>query len=121
VCTGRTKGSRSRGRGRTYGYRSEPILDEARRDAYGRPLVIGATRVIDPEAAKIVVPIFEWYADGTSPRKIAERLNAEGVPSPGAAWQRKTRRTDAKWLSSAIHGDPKRNSGILNCTTYSVR
>jgi hypothetical protein len=104
--------------GRTYGYRPVPILNESRKDAYGRPLVIGATRVIDPEAAKVVVKIFEWYANGVSPRGIAARLNAEGVPSPGAAWQRKTRRTDAKWLASAIHGDPKRGSGILNCETY---
>jgi Recombinase len=50
-------------------------------------------------------------------RAICEEF-PPGVPSPGAAWRRKTRRTDAKWLSSAIHGDPKRNSGILNCTTY---
>jgi hypothetical protein len=104
--------------GRTYGYRSEPILDETRKDAYGRPLVIGATRVIEPQAAEVVRKIFTWYADGMSPRRIAAELNALGVPSPGAAWQRKTRRTDAKWLASAIHGDPKRNSGILNCETY---
>ncbi len=104
--------------GRTYGYKSEPILDSRRTDAYGRPLVIGATRVIDPAAAEVVRRIFTIYADGMSPRRIAAQLNHEGVPSPGAAWQRKTRRTDAKWLASAIHGDPKRNSGILNCTTY---
>jgi site-specific DNA recombinase len=104
--------------GRTFGYKSEPILDETRKDAYGRPLVIGATRVIDPEAAEVVRKIFAWYADGMSPRRIAAQLNALGVPSPGAAWQRKTRRTDAKWLSSTIHGDPKRGSGILNCATY---
>jgi site-specific DNA recombinase len=104
--------------GRTYGYRSEPILDESRKDAYGRPLVIGATRVIDPEAAETVRKIFTWYADGMSPRRIAARLNAERIPSPGAAWQRKTRRADAKWLASTIHGDPKRGSGILNCETY---
>jgi site-specific DNA recombinase len=104
--------------GRTYGYRSEPILDESRKDAYGRPLVIGATRMIDAEAAEVVRKIFTWYADGMSPRRIAAQLNALGVASPGAAWQRKTRRTDAKWLSSTIHGDPKRGSGILNCETY---
>jgi hypothetical protein len=27
-------------------------------------------------------------------------------------------RTDAKWLASAIHGDPKRDSGILNNPLY---
>jgi site-specific DNA recombinase len=104
--------------GRTYDYKSEPIYDSTRKDAYGRPLVIGATRVIDPQAADVVRRIFTLYADGMSPRRIAAALNAEGIPSPGAAWQRRTRRTDAKWLASAIHGDPKRNSGILNCETY---
>jgi DNA invertase Pin-like site-specific DNA recombinase len=104
--------------GRTYGYRSEPIYDATRKDAYGRPEIIGATRVIDPETAEIVRRIFAMYADGVSPRGIAARLNAEGVASPGAAWRRTTRRKDAKWLASAIHGDPKRASGILNCETY---
>ena len=72
----------------------------------------------DAEAAEVVRKIFTWYADGTSPRGIADRLNAAGIPSPGAQWRRKTRRTDAKWLASAIHGDPKRGSGILNNSLY---
>jgi site-specific DNA recombinase len=104
--------------GRTYGYKSDPIYDAARKDPYGRPEIIGATRVIDPAAADIVRRIFTMYADGVSPRGIAARLNAEGITSPGAAWRRKTRRTDAKWLASAIHGDPKRDSGILNNPLY---
>jgi len=104
--------------GRTYGYKSEPIYDVTRKDAYGRSEIVGATRVIDPAAADIVRRIFTMYADGVSPRGIAAGLNAEGIMSPGAAWRRKTRRTDAKWLASAIHGDPKRDSGILNNPLY---
>jgi hypothetical protein len=62
--------------------------------------------------------IFELYADGASPRSIAARLNVEGVPSPGAGWKRTKRRTDGKWLASAIHGDAKRGTGILNNRRY---
>ncbi len=40
------------------------------------------TPVIDEEVAPIVVRIFEMYASGISPNKIAETLNLEGVPSP---------------------------------------
>jgi site-specific DNA recombinase len=112
VLAGRSTG------GRTYGYKSEPIYDGTRKDAYGRPEIIGATRVVDPEAAEVVRRIFTMYAEGTSPRRIAARLNADGIPSPGSAWRRKTRRTDGKWLASTIHGDPKRGSGILNNPLY---
>lgn len=38
---------------------------------------------IDEEAAPIVKRIFEMYASGISPYKIAEILNNEGVPSAG--------------------------------------
>jgi site-specific DNA recombinase len=69
---------------------------------------------IEETQAAVVRRIFEMYADGMSPRNIAARLNAEGVPSPGAAWKRTTRRKDGKWLASAIHGDQKRGTGILN-------
>ena len=40
--------------------------------------------VIDEETAPIVRRIFEMYASGTSPWKIAEALNEEGIPSPAA-------------------------------------
>ena len=73
---------------------------------------------IDAAEAAIVRRIFELYADGASPRNIAAQLNAEGVPSPGARWKRTTRRTDCKWLSSAIHGDVTRGTGILNNRRY---
>lgn len=66
--------------------------------------------------------IFEWYADGTSPRSIAARLNAENVPSPGASWRRKETGPNSKrrrkWVASAIHADVRRGSGILNNERY---
>jgi hypothetical protein len=61
--------------------------------------------------------IFELYAGGLGPRRIAAQLNGEGIPSPGSSWNRKTRRK-AGWLASAIHGDVTRGSGILNCRRY---
>ena len=41
------------------------------------------TPVIDQETAPVVRRIFELYAAGTSPKNIADILNAENIPSPG--------------------------------------
>ena len=41
------------------------------------------TPVIDEETAPVVRRIFEMYASGTSPKNIADILNAEGISSPG--------------------------------------
>ena len=41
------------------------------------------TPVIDEETAPVVRRIFELYATGTSPKNIADILNAEKIPSPG--------------------------------------
>jgi site-specific DNA recombinase len=95
--------------GRAYGYR--PAAQSA----------TGQVEIIEAEAA-VVRRIFELYATGVASRAIAERLNSESIPSPGAAW----RRTDVgehakrrgKWVGSAIHGDPKRGYGILNNERY---
>jgi site-specific DNA recombinase len=95
--------------GRAYGYR--PASQSA----------TGQVEIIETEAT-VVRRIFELYAGGVSPRAIAEFLNCEKIQSPGAAW----RRTDTgehakrrgKWVSSAIHGDPKRGYGILNNERY---
>lgn len=95
--------------GRAYGYR--PASQST----------TGQVEIIETEAA-VVRRIFELYAGGISSRAIAERLNCENIPSPGATW----RRTDTgehakrrgKWVSSAIHGDPKRGYGILNNERY---
>ena len=73
---------------------------------------------IDECQAVVVRRIFKLYADGVSPRNIAARLNAEGVPSPGASWKRSRRRKDGKWLASAVHGDVRRGTGILNNCRY---
>lgn len=41
------------------------------------------TPVIDEETAPVVRRIFELYVSGTSPKNIADILNAENIPSPG--------------------------------------
>ncbi len=38
--------------------------------------------LIDPEAAKIVSSIFQWYFEGSSYRAITFRLNELGIPNP---------------------------------------
>jgi site-specific DNA recombinase len=91
--------------GKCYGYIA------ASKSASGR-------REIDEAQAREVRRIFAWYAAGKSPRWIAERLNEESVSSPGSDWRRTKRRRHGKWLASAIHGDPKRGSGILNNELY---
>ena len=86
--------------GKAYGYKTED----------GR-------RVIVPEQAEVVREIFERFARGDSPHAIAINLNARGVPSPGSAWGRSTRRRGG-WHPSAISGDRERGVGILNNDMY---
>jgi site-specific DNA recombinase len=69
---------------------------------------------VHAEQADTVRRIFQWFADGKSPRWIAGELNRLGVPSPGSAWRRTQRRRDGKWLVSAIHGVHAKGTGILN-------
>ena len=68
--------------GRCFGYRSVPIEDPTRRDAYGRPQIIGVKLEIEPDQAAIVRRIFSDYAAGDSIKTIAKRLNAERIPPP---------------------------------------
>lgn len=72
---------------------------------------------IDAAQSEIVRRIFTMFADGHSPRAIAEALNRDRVPSPGATWGRKQRRRRG-WVASAIHGNPARGLGILNNDAY---
>jgi site-specific DNA recombinase len=84
--TGRALAGQATG-ARLFGYRSVPILDPKRVDEYGRPVITGARREIDPEQAKIVVHIFSRYSLGDSPRAIADGLNRQGVKGPrGGSW-----------------------------------
>ena len=72
---------------------------------------------IHPQQADVVRWIFEQYAAGWSPLRIAVDLNARSVPSPGATWNRSNRRK-GKWVTSAIAGDKRKGTGILNNDAY---
>ena len=85
------------GGGNAYGYtvlRSLTAEGELRR----------GDREINIEEAAIVRRIFQAYADGSSPNKIADHLNREGIIGPRCG----------AWDKSTIHGNPKRGTGILN-------
>lgn len=105
---GRARNRKSCG-GRAYGYISAQDAPSGDRENH-------------EEQAQIVRRIFQMYADGASPRTIAAALNAEGIPSPGASWNRSSERLNAKrkhgWVPAAIHGDRRRGTGILNNPMY---
>jgi site-specific DNA recombinase len=105
---GRARSGKPTG-GRAYGY-------IAARDT------TSGQREIHPEQAESVRRILTWYAAGKSPRWIAAELNRLEVPSPGASWNRTSERLHAKrrrgWVSTAIHGDRSRGTGILNNRLY---
>jgi DNA invertase Pin-like site-specific DNA recombinase len=89
--------------GKVYGY--DIIRDEVTQSADLK---------INAEQAEIVKEIFTLFASGHSPRAIAALLNERGIPSP-----RKSKKLDKNsWCSSAIYGDMKKDTGILNNETY---
>ena len=88
--------------GKPYGYRLVRIKDPVQRDAYGEPLTVGTRLEVNTETVGIVREIFTRYADGWSPRAIADELNRRAIASPGSAWRgRKVRRLSG-WLGSAV-------------------
>ncbi|MEM9640120.1 MAG: recombinase family protein, partial [Pseudomonadota bacterium] len=91
---GRVEAGRSGG-GKCYGYDVVPG-DET------------GLRTINATETAIVVRIFEEYAAGASPRNIAAKLNAEGIPGP----------TGKGWGQSTINGNRRRGTGILNNELY---
>ena len=79
--------------------------------AYGYAIVPGKkglNRQVVPEHAAIVRRIFDDYANGLSPRRIAAALNAEGVPSPSGG----------RWNNSTIRGNAKKRDGMLRNEAY---
>ena len=65
-------------------------------------------RAIDLDKAAIVRRIFEAYAGGASPRRIAQTLNAEAIAGPRSG----------VWFSSTIRGRAKRGDGLLRNELY---
>jgi site-specific DNA recombinase len=89
--------------GRAFGYCSVPV-DPAKPGERKR-------LVIDEVSAAVVREVFARYARGETMKAIVEDLNARSVPSAGAGWKREARRTDNRWLVSALHA-------ILHNETY---
>ena len=97
---GRIEAGKSGG-GLTYGY------DVVRSPKPDGTFEVGGRCINDAEAA-VVRRIFETYAAGQPPRKIAWMLNEEGVPGPRGKG----------WGASTINGNAERGVGILNNSLY---
>jgi site-specific DNA recombinase len=65
-------------------------------------------REVVPEEAAIIRRIFNDYATGLSPKKIAKDLNRDGLRGPRGGL----------WSPSTIHGNPTRGIGILRNELY---
>ena len=97
---GRVRQGKSGG-GNAYGY------DVVRKlDPNGDPL--RGDRSINEAAAAVVRRIFEEFASGHSPRAIAKRLNADGIPGPRGR----------PWRDTTIRGHHARRTGILRNDLY---
>ncbi len=84
---------------------------------YGYDVVIGTDqrgepvrgeRRINEAQAEIVRRVFRDFAAGVSPRALAHRLNADGIPSPAGGL----------WTDSTLRGHAKRGTGLLNNELY---
>jgi DNA invertase Pin-like site-specific DNA recombinase len=84
--------------GGCYGYKNVPEEDYTRKGSYGRPAVSGVRQEIDPVTSKIVLRIFQAYAEGMSYREIAVMLNQEGIPTSQAPRSKRT----STWSKHAI-------------------
>ncbi|WBO24517.1 recombinase family protein [Sphingomonas abietis] len=65
-------------------------------------------RSINEIEATIVRRVFRDFANGLSPRIIAQRLNADGIPGPGGKL----------WTGTTIRGHATRGTGFLNNELY---
>lgn len=89
-------GRRLRRRHHPYGYDVVPSLERR-----------GERRVNEAQAT-VVRRIFEEYGDGVSPKRIALKLNQDGIAGArGGAW-----------ASTMINGNRDRGTGILNNELY---
>ena len=87
--------------GKAYGYR---VIRSA--PSPNGEIERGGLEIV-PAEAEIVRRIFKEFAAGASPRTIARRLNADGIPGPRKAWR-----------DGTIRGHDTRGTGILRNTLY---
>ena len=99
VLRGRIEAGKSGG-GNSYGY---TVLRRVGAD--GQPVT--GERMTNPEEAAVARRVFEAYADGKSPKRIAMELTAIAFPTGGGDWG-----------FSTIVGNPKRRTGLLHNELY---
>ena len=87
--------------GKAYGYKNVIKLSP-------NGEAIRGDRTLDTQEAKTIRRIFRDYANGISPKKIAEALNAEQIPGPSGRG----------WGASTLHGNREHGTGILNNELY---
>lgn len=105
--------------GRVYGYKHVPIYHPTETDEYGRPKILAVRREIDEAQAQWVRQVFQWYAEGHSPRELAGELNQRQVPAPDASYRRKCpSRRYGTWSATTFHGDIQHATGMLNNPIY---
>jgi DNA invertase Pin-like site-specific DNA recombinase len=75
--------------GKTYGYKTEAILDPSGRlDPYGQPAVLGWRVVVVQDEAEVIRAIFAAYGSGNGVGRIVADLNTRGVAGPrGGTWK----------------------------------
>jgi site-specific DNA recombinase len=93
---GRVEAGRSGG-GNSYGFDVISSSDDNR-----------GQRRINAQQTQIIRRIFQEYASGKSPRRIAFDLNRDAVPGPAGK----------DWGPSTINGNKSRGTGILNNELY---
>ena len=91
----------SSGGGLCYGYDVVKKIDD-------RGERIRGERLINSGEAAIIRRIFSAFAGGSSPRAIAKKLNAEGIPGPGGR----------AWSDTTIRGHHTRRTGLLRNALY---
>ena len=73
--------------GKTYGYRTEPVLDPSGKRDHDQAAVIGHRLVVNDAQAEIIRRIYDWYAEGVPMPQMADRLTEEGVSAArGTRW-----------------------------------
>ena len=97
---GRVEAGRSGG-GNSYGYDVATKIDASGKTERG-------LRRKNKSEARVVLGILTDYAAGKSPRSIAKELNARKVVGPSGS----------TWSPSAINGNHRRGTGILNNEMY---
>jgi site-specific DNA recombinase len=75
---------------------------------YGYDIAPDGSFVIVEDEARIVAEIIANIAAGAALYSEAERLNDEGVPSPGSKYRGKPRKYGSMWRASTVQGIVKR-------------